>query len=342
MAKILISMAYILELDNSELWNTKKIKYLTFGGEVKAVSSNDIYNNFFNNDVMFFNKTILKKAGLWDEYNLYTMQANKTWNWDAFSQLCKKINKYKETSGDENIFPLSPWGKDLTGFAITNGDGEDSSSLVKLQSDGRVILDINNPAKRAVFDLFTSLSVSKCFLNYEIFPMDFPENSFLNGHTLFCVANGKFMYDLKDQLVDEWGIVALPMGPDSKDKTYHISSSQISGGIIKNAPNKEELAYVLKELMRPALDSSDMIPIISNELFNSNMGYDSNIAQTYELLSRPEALVNDFSQVAVAVRALFTLNQCVVSLTNDKAVVEEWINKVQKDIDFGWGMIGAR
>ena len=101
---------------------------------------------------------------------------------------------------------------------------------------------------------------------------------FITGKDLFFVTTGSYIYKLQSEMKDEWGVVALPMGPNSN--SYHIPNNYTPYyGIINNAQSPEDLAYVLKELASPAISSDQMTSYISIGLFTAENGFDPAISQ---------------------------------------------------------------
>ena len=284
----------ILDLNNSILWNVKKQKSAAYGQDRLAVFPQYDYSNFFADKVMFFNKSMLERAGLWDKYNLYDMQKNKTWNWDVFKKLCQEISKK-----DDQIGLLYAEGT-IDSFILSNSNGQEDSSFIALDNNNKIVINAKKPAQRAALDLLLGLSSSHCLnaitstvpgtkYNCDAFHS---YNLFVDCKGLFFIAEGNTVSSL-EKMQDEWGVVALPMGPNSKN--YYTSSNFTECyGINKNSSNPEELAYILKELAPVAIPSDDLKKIIGDRFARGEDGFDTRISETYNLLSQEEAVVNKF------------------------------------------------
>jgi len=338
--------ANILELNNDQIWNVQKQNELYPDDNTKVLCANDLYDKFFSNDILFFNKTLLKNAGLSDQYNLEQMQEDKIWTWEVFRKLCIAISKDTNHDGKNDNHGFFYNSTCLNDLALSNGDGK-ASSLINFDSNGKPEFSILKSAQKGAFDFINDVNKQNCVRlvsdGSKMNPYDESFNSFVGGNDLFYFGNGLNIYELQNKMKDEWGAVAFPIGPDNVSKQYFIANNNTKCfAMARGAKDVGDLAYVLKDFAEAAVGVSDMIDI--NKRLLTEKGFDSSIISTYELLSRNEALSADRANLFDSSMYNFYLdtNKFLFDKGTDAAFLIKESALIQTSVDDFWKQIAGK
>ncbi|HOV68825.1 MAG TPA: ABC transporter substrate-binding protein [Clostridia bacterium] len=285
----------ILELDSSELWDQMLIKELytiegmTFGAESYKYGVEQVYQGA----VMFFNKSMLEREGIWDEYNLYDMQREKTWTWDTLDTVATRAVKDRTGDGITDQFGLiCKYSITHMGFNASNSNGGTGWGWYEVDREGKPVFRGREPERLRVLNYFHDMGqTGKGWLHAPDFGTDSewgPDKFFAEGNSAFIIDNGhniELFSALKMQ--DTLGVVAVPMGPDNT-KGYNIARVYYKPWVMaKNASNFEACAYVIKEISRP-LYTKEEADISVEVALADFIGNETEILETYKMLSDPE------------------------------------------------------
>ncbi|MBQ3852463.1 MAG: extracellular solute-binding protein, partial [Lachnospiraceae bacterium] len=96
---------------------------------------------------IYFNKRVLEDAGI-DPESIYDMQANGTWTWDAWKDLCEKVQRDTDNDGTPDVFGFTGnYDDSVEEFVLSNG-----GSFVKNEASGlRVAFDDADTAEALNF-----------------------------------------------------------------------------------------------------------------------------------------------------------------------------------------------
>ena len=169
---------------------------------------------------MFFNKRVLEDAGI-DPESLYDMQANGTWTWDAWKDLCEKVQRDTDNDGTPDVYGFTGnYDDGVEEFVLSNG-----GSFIKNEASGyRVAFDDAEVAEALNF-FQEMVSTYDAHLYYPAdAPWDFYKTDWLTGNTAFYFGqvweadNVRGIGEDGRSMEDEVGFVSFPVGPSAGSK----------------------------------------------------------------------------------------------------------------------------
>ena len=188
--------------------NNLHVKY-TLGGKVNAVNAGYPEPRCG----IFFNKRILTEAGI-DPESLYDMQANKTWNWAAWTDMMAKVQRDTDNDGEIDIY-----GFDANyGIPVSASVASNNSEYVSLV-DGKFTYNYEDPATVEALEWMVENFKNYALVRPADAQWDYYKEAFKNGQVAFmpdeayCGTSNGFLLDM----VDEIGFVAFPMGPNATE-----------------------------------------------------------------------------------------------------------------------------
>lgn len=205
------------------LWSPLTMEAFQYGGKTYAINYKSSMPWI---SIMFYNETMFKQAGLTTPKELYK-QGN--WTWENFEKAGKKLTKTKPGSNEIDVLGFATWNFHPSLFTQTN-----DTSIIKLDSNGKYISNINDPRVVATFnflhDAFQSPDKGG-YMNLNsglTFDADFPA-----GKIAMVYSNTPPPSTAKF----DWDCVPMPYGPDNAAKKL---ASQIFGyGIPTGSKNPE-------------------------------------------------------------------------------------------------------
>ncbi|HOV70279.1 MAG TPA: extracellular solute-binding protein, partial [Clostridia bacterium] len=283
-----------LEMDNPDIWNQTVKDIMTIEGMTFALepafSGVELVNG---GAVCFFNKSMLEREGIWDQYNLYEMQRNKTWNWDTLDEIGKKV--LKDTDGDSVIDQYGMIYKTSiahNAFNASNSNGGTDWGWFGVDSDGVPRFHGREPARLNVLKYFQRVgALGSGWLNGADFNQDYemgPINFFAAGNAAFLVDHGSALSVIKEtDMQDTVGVVAVPMGPDNTNKEYYLPRVYYRAWAMpRNAEDMESVALIMKEFCKPLFTQEEVE--VGIEAFLADLiGGEEEIIETYKMLGDP-------------------------------------------------------
>lgn len=161
---------------------------------------------------VFFNKRLLEEAGI-DPESLYDMQADGTWTWEAFEEVCKKLTRDTDNDGVIDTYAMTNFSPSFFSEAVASNN----SFFIGRNDDGTYY---NNTKSD---DFLTAMNWAvDMFKKYEMpapegAEWNYPYSSFNNAEAAMLsdqVYQAGNMVDMED----DFGFVAFPKGP--KATTY--------------------------------------------------------------------------------------------------------------------------
>ncbi|HOV69410.1 MAG TPA: extracellular solute-binding protein, partial [Clostridia bacterium] len=215
--QVLTDFDDILELDNAELWNQELMhKFFTIDGMVFGAEAPQYGIELgYQGAVCFFNKSMLEREGLWDEYDLYEMQRNKTWTWDALDEVATKVTKDKTGDGTIDQFGMIYiWT--ITHFAFNASNCGESTGWgwYEVNDAGQPVFRGRERERLNVLYYFQQMGAKgKGWLRAPNYEQDFimgPLNDFTRGSAAFYISNGHVIELIKqNKMEDTLGVVAV-------------------------------------------------------------------------------------------------------------------------------------
>jgi len=168
---------------------------------------------------LFFNKRLLNEAGI-NPDEIYEMQKNNTWTWDAFENILKQVQRDVDSDGVNDVWGIAAnWGDMYVRVAISNG-GE----IVGMDDSGKYTYRLEDP--ETLEGLTWALNIRHTY-GYEQ-----PEGAEWNYYVAAFKDEAKVAFmpgeayqitgDLKD-MADDYGFVMYPIGPSAEGyiNNYH-------------------------------------------------------------------------------------------------------------------------
>jgi len=270
----------LIDLSDKQ-YNAATVDFMTANGKVYGIST----GNSEPRQCLYFNKRVLEEAGIkWEE--IYDMQADGTWTFQAFEDLLKQIQKDNDNDGIWDIYGMTGSNVDMYRVAVF--------------SNGGCFFDYDENGKLAIAagsdNTLEALAWAKDVWNTYGYQQpadgswDYYKEAWKQG---FC---GFYMYqtyggfnpnsEMAD-MADEWGCVAFPVGPKGTPGCYtNIVSDNVT--VIPNvydAKTTAWLAYIyqLWSATTPGYDEEDAW---IGEKYNYTD--DRAVDETYAMLRMPE------------------------------------------------------
>ncbi|MBQ5841131.1 MAG: extracellular solute-binding protein [Clostridia bacterium] len=210
-------------------WNQGTFLNTTFSGRIYGLSAGTM-----SAQVLFFNKTMAKKYNLG---NLYDIVLKNQWTFDKFVSMCQEVyNKSNKTIYGCGLY----YPSDLQDFVYANGTAPivmSKGSAIFNGNDSKVLTALSLAQKTGVFNP----------------KQDFKDSNgraeFINGNVLFSVDHSGAQNMLSTQMTDDFGIIPLPKGPDTKEYIHMIKQTNYNWSLFKDDPNIEDSAAVMVALV---------------------------------------------------------------------------------------------
>jgi ABC-type glycerol-3-phosphate transport system substrate-binding protein len=174
---------------------------------------------------IYFNKRLLEEAGI-DPQTIYDMQANNEWTWDAFEELCQKVQKDTDNDGVIDQYAMTNFSSTFYPAAVYSNGGQ----FIGKDADGKFYNDLESDATMEALNWALDM-IDKYEMVYpEDAAWDYTYTAFQNGEAAFTCAESYKAGDWKD-MEDDFGFVCFPMGPRmdtytnyAQDNVYVIPS----------------------------------------------------------------------------------------------------------------------
>jgi len=240
-----------LDFSDTEKWNSAIRDVFTVGDSVYAMYSGASEPR----DGVYFNKRLLEEAGI-DPETIYDMQADGTWTWEAMEDLFAKVTRDIDNDGVIDVYAFASQSASILWPALAGND----ASFVKRGDD--------NLLYNASFEnqfLETCNWIRELWINYGM-PMPADANwdwtfaAFYNGDVVFTPHQYYFAHaTLKDQMVDDYGFVMFPVGPqgDTCKTVYQNNITVLPAFYDKERAEKIAFAYDLWTNPTPGYDDPD-------------------------------------------------------------------------------------
>ncbi|MBR6954752.1 MAG: hypothetical protein IKH77_06925 [Clostridia bacterium] len=165
---------------------------------------------------VFFNKAVLEKANInWEE--LYDLQAANEWTWDKFEEYMDKVVVGSDTNndGEPDIWALTGNGDDVTISLVVSNEAD----FFGFNEEGKLVPTIDTDAMKEALARRQAwgekyMRPNEAWDDYQRF---WPE-----GNVAFFIGQSYEGFNGNstiNQCADDWGFVALPMGPRSNRYT---------------------------------------------------------------------------------------------------------------------------
>ena len=269
---------------SEEKWNAATCNRMTKDGLVYGVYT----GNTEPRQMLYFNKKVMEDAGInWEE--IYDMQAEGTWTWEALEALCQQLTRDTDNDGVNDVYGLIGSGDDFYMMAVVSNGG----AMFSLDEEGKLaptmnsdlVLDALNWAKR-VWSTYGAPAPEGA--NW-----DWYKDAWKQGYCGFYMYQGYGGFNDNSEMadmVDPWGAVAFPIGPNGT--TYlNIASDNIT--VIPNVYDADTVAaltFIYDLWTRPTPGYDDPDAWIGNKLNFTDVRA---VQETYAMLRQAEHSVSN-------------------------------------------------
>ena len=274
-----------------EKWNAGTTEFMTSGGKTYA-----LWNGASEpRECVFFNVTALEEANI-NVDDIYDMQANGTWTWDAMMDLFAKVQKDVDGDGVIDVWASTGSGDDLLMAAIYSNNGSiynfvDGKLEVGLGSENTIealkfVQEIRNTYFRK--------AMTDAEGNTESW--DYYKNAFVQGEGVFRFGQTWEGYNGNEAMNADgfvWGCVAFPTGPKAEAGAY---KSIVNDNLmcIPNVYSEEDaklLGFILDQWHNPTPGYEDDDEAWIGNKYNYTD--DRAVEETYAMMRDPEHTVRD-------------------------------------------------
>lgn len=307
-----------LDLQSDKL-DTQIMDMITYGDKVYGIASKD--ENYFMNQVCYFNKRLVEEAG-YNPEDLYKWQEEGTWTWDKFHEVATKISQL--STGNQKI-----WGTVQNNSLLFNNLVVSNNTDWFKKSEDGVTFNAGDPNVLQAIDFMQKLYDDGCF----------PLETTQSDAKLFYSGTVGFLFDYVERvqwpenqqsMTDDYGMIMIPKGPNA-DSYYSMNNYYGVKAVLKNAPDSEKLAKLVYDFCQPYEDTVDL------DVVRESFVRDAESLRVFELFEEttiitPQALgspVREDFQRAIAEQVL-TGGDTVMSIieemqgTYDNALRETW------------------
>ena len=163
---------------------------------------------------IFFNKRLLEEANI-DPESIYDMQANGTWTFQAWEDLCKQVHRDTNNDGEIDVYAVNANDGNMINAAVWANGGE----YVGKDADGKYILKLEDPKTVEGLEFAMNILNNYWEKEPEDAAWDYYKESFVNGNYVFLPEEGWATTAFLKDSEDDWGFVMFPKGPQKDDYT---------------------------------------------------------------------------------------------------------------------------
>ena len=220
----------------AEKWNQADLAWATKDGKVYGVYAGKTEPR----QMLYFNKRILKDAGIDVDTELYEAVEKGTWTWDKYVEMLEKITKDTDNDGVPNIWGVTGDHNDMYYMAVfTNGakffDYDENGKLQPvMEKDGKALEALN--WAREIFMKYWHQPEEGAIWNWFV-------EDFRAGNAGFMQYQGYSGFGGSKELegMEEWGMVPFPV--HTAGDTY-VTVAQDNMALIPNVYTDEEAKMI--------------------------------------------------------------------------------------------------
>ncbi|MBE5809490.1 MAG: hypothetical protein E7318_01000 [Clostridiales bacterium] len=264
---------------SAEKWNTATLNAWAIAGNYYGMSTG------FNEPrgCVYFNKRLMEEAGI-DWNTIYDMQAEGTWTWKAFEELCAKATRDIDNDGVIDVWGVSGSGDDMYVLA-TFGNG---GSFFDFDADGKLQPTMGSQATVDALNWGKTIQANYWMHTPEGANWDWYKEAWKAGSFAFYIYQTYGGFNDNSEMADmedEWGCVAFPV-PNEGDTYVHVASENTT--LIPNVYTEEEvskIAFIIDMWTNATPGYDDEFGWIGNKY---NYTDDRAVDETYAMLRLPE------------------------------------------------------
>ena len=267
-----------------KVWNDSTVDFMTKNGKVYGVAA----GHSEPRGCLYFNKNLLEQAGI-DWETIYDMQADGTWTWDAFENLCEQIQKDTDNDGVIDIYGFTGENITLQRNAVFGNGG----AFFDYDDEGKLVIAANSD--NAIEALAWAKDMWEKYAwkgaegaNWDFYKEDWKQN--FCGFYVYQTYGGfnDQNYEFSSEDGFDWGCVALPKGPKGETYINVVSDNVFVIPNVYDAETVGKMAYIY------SLWFADTPGIEEDWIQNKyNKTDDRAVDETYGMLREPEHCVAD-------------------------------------------------
>lgn len=212
-------LATLSSLDfTKDKWNKTTLEVMTIGDSVYGMRP-EVDEPAAG---VFFNKRMLTEAGI-DPESLYDMQADGTWTWEAFEEICDKLTRDTDNDGVVDVYALASFSPRLIGSAIASN----GANFVERDEDGKYYNATGSDAFLEAANWIVEIIKKHELPQPEGSEWYYAEPSFYNGEAAMSVHQDYFASTLYENMQDDYGFVVFPKGPKA-DKYLNFRGDNVT------------------------------------------------------------------------------------------------------------------
>ena len=264
---------------SADKWNKQDLGFTTKLGKAYGVYAGECEPR----QCLYFNKKVLEDAGIdWNE--IYDMQADGTWTWDAFVELLQKLTRDLDGDGINDVYGIVGDGTDFSIMSVFSNGG----AFFEADADGKLQPVMNSDAALEGLNWAKETWPAYSAPQPEGANWDWYKNAWKQGYCGFYMYQTYGGFNDNSEMADmadPWGCVAYPIGP--KGSTYvHVASDNIT--LIPDVYDDEtaaKLAFIYDMWTTPTPGYDDENAWVGNKL---NYTDDRAVYETYAMLREPD------------------------------------------------------
>lgn len=247
---------------------------------------------------IFWNKTLFKKYGLPDLYELYE---NDEWTWEKFREICLAGNQDLDNDGTNDIWGFNE--RENLEWCYLYSNGAD----VIQKTDSGVKVDLSDPKIIEALEEFQDFSQNVPHEGGWLGDWQQQIFNFRDGKVCMCLEEFWISYAYLNEMQDDFGFVPFPKGPSATE--WSCYGKEVAPRFMLNGIDKPEEAALIYDLITDVVsedqDWDDMMESILENWANDAETVDicMNIFNNGLIKINP---IKGFEDINTAVNKMFT------------------------------------
>ncbi len=264
---------------SAEKWNQATLNAWAIGGNYYGMSTGASEPR----GCVYFNKRLMEDAGI-DWNKIYDMQAEGTWTWAAFEELCNQATRDIDNDGVIDVWGVSGSGDDMYVLATFANGG----SFFDFDAEGKLQPTMGSQATVDALNWGKTIQAKYWMHTPEGANWDWYKEAWKAGSFAFYIYQTYGGFNDNSEMADmedEWGCVAFPV-PNAGDTYIHVASENTT--LIPNVYTEEEvskIAFIIDMWTNATPGYDDEFGWIGNKY---NYTDDRAVDETYAMLRQGE------------------------------------------------------
>jgi len=264
---------------SAEKWNQATLNAWSIGGNYYGMSTGASEPR----GCVYFNKRLMEESGI-DWNTIYDMQADGTWTWAKFEELCAKATRDIDNDGVIDVWGVSGSGDDMYVLATFANGG----SFFDFDADGKLQPTMGSQATVDALNWGKTIQAKYWMHTPEGANWDWYKEAWKAGSFAFYIYQTYGGFNDNSEMAgmeDEWGCVAFPV-PNEGDTYIHVASENTT--LIPNVYTEDEvskIAFIIDMWTNATPGYDDEFGWIGNKY---NYTDDRAVDETYAMLREGE------------------------------------------------------